>query len=221
MCTMSHCTGAAPLYLEHSNALVKLNEDGSADLTVHPAPGRQPHLGRAVADLRGGTRHTGGRRQHRHGRHRRHPLRVRLRRQPFHVRYRRRHAAGGRAGQGATAGARRRDAGRGDGRPGVKDRRVQVHTSRRSAAAWAMSATTPSTASAATPPTSRASSRSSRSGTRPSTARTSPRWRWTPRPGGCGCRRHRGGHGLRHGHQPHGGRGPARRAACSRVWATR
>lgn len=38
MCTMSHCTGAAPLYLEHSNALVKLNEDGSADLTVHPAP---------------------------------------------------------------------------------------------------------------------------------------------------------------------------------------
>ena len=38
MCTMSHCTGAAPLYLEHSNALVKFNEDGSVDLTVHPAP---------------------------------------------------------------------------------------------------------------------------------------------------------------------------------------
>ena len=35
---MSHCTGAAPLYLEHSNALVKFNEDGSVDLTVHPAP---------------------------------------------------------------------------------------------------------------------------------------------------------------------------------------
>ncbi len=38
MCTMSHCNGAAPLYLEHSNALVKFNEDGSVDLTVHPAP---------------------------------------------------------------------------------------------------------------------------------------------------------------------------------------
>lgn len=38
MATMSHCTGAAPLYLEHSNAMVKFNEDGSVDLTVHPAP---------------------------------------------------------------------------------------------------------------------------------------------------------------------------------------
>jgi xanthine dehydrogenase molybdenum-binding subunit len=36
--TMTHCSGAAPLYLDHSNALIKLNEDGSADLTVHPAP---------------------------------------------------------------------------------------------------------------------------------------------------------------------------------------
>jgi len=35
---MTHCSGAAPLYLDHSNALIKLNEDGSADLTVHPAP---------------------------------------------------------------------------------------------------------------------------------------------------------------------------------------
>jgi xanthine dehydrogenase molybdenum-binding subunit len=38
MATMSHCTGAAPLYLEHSNAMVKVNEDGSVDLTVYPAP---------------------------------------------------------------------------------------------------------------------------------------------------------------------------------------
>lgn len=38
MCAMNHCTGAAPLYLEHSNAMVKFNEDGSVDLTVHPAP---------------------------------------------------------------------------------------------------------------------------------------------------------------------------------------
>ena len=38
MATMSHCTGAAPLYLEHSNAMVKFNEDGSVNLTVYPAP---------------------------------------------------------------------------------------------------------------------------------------------------------------------------------------
>lgn len=36
--TMTHCSGAAPLYLEHSNAVIKLNEDGSADLVVHPSP---------------------------------------------------------------------------------------------------------------------------------------------------------------------------------------
>ncbi len=38
LCAMNHCTGAAPLYLEHSNAVVKFNEDGSVNLTVHPAP---------------------------------------------------------------------------------------------------------------------------------------------------------------------------------------
>ncbi len=37
MATMSHCSGAAPLYIDHSNALIKLNEDGSADVVVHPA----------------------------------------------------------------------------------------------------------------------------------------------------------------------------------------
>ena len=36
MATMSHCSGAAPAFVEHSNAFIKLNEDGSADLTVHP-----------------------------------------------------------------------------------------------------------------------------------------------------------------------------------------
>ena len=35
--TMSHCSGAAPLYIDHSNALVKFNEDGCVDLIVHPA----------------------------------------------------------------------------------------------------------------------------------------------------------------------------------------
>jgi xanthine dehydrogenase molybdenum-binding subunit len=50
MCTMSHCTGAAPLYLEHSNAVVKLNEDGSADLTVHPAPVGQ-HIWGALSQI--------------------------------------------------------------------------------------------------------------------------------------------------------------------------
>jgi len=40
MATMSHCSGAAPAFLEHSNAFIKLNEDGSANLTVHPgSPG--------------------------------------------------------------------------------------------------------------------------------------------------------------------------------------
>ncbi|MFW5738783.1 MAG: xanthine dehydrogenase family protein molybdopterin-binding subunit, partial [Myxococcota bacterium] len=37
MATMSHCSGAAPLYIDHSNALIKLNENGSADVVVHPA----------------------------------------------------------------------------------------------------------------------------------------------------------------------------------------
>ena len=37
MATMSHCSGAAPLYVDHSNALLKLNEDGGADVIVHPA----------------------------------------------------------------------------------------------------------------------------------------------------------------------------------------
>ncbi|MDY0004314.1 MAG: molybdopterin-dependent oxidoreductase [Polyangia bacterium] len=37
MATMSHCSGAAPLYIDHSNAVVKFNEDGTADLVVHPA----------------------------------------------------------------------------------------------------------------------------------------------------------------------------------------
>lgn len=50
MASMSHCTGAAPLYLEHSNALVKFNEDGSVDLTVHPAPVGQ-HIWGALSQI--------------------------------------------------------------------------------------------------------------------------------------------------------------------------
>jgi xanthine dehydrogenase molybdenum-binding subunit len=50
MATMSHCTGAAPLYLEHSNAMVKYNEDGSVDLTVHPAPVGQ-HIWGALSQI--------------------------------------------------------------------------------------------------------------------------------------------------------------------------
>jgi len=48
--TMSHCSGAAPLYLDHSNAFIKLNEDGSADLTVHPAPLGQ-HIWGALSQI--------------------------------------------------------------------------------------------------------------------------------------------------------------------------
>jgi CO/xanthine dehydrogenase Mo-binding subunit/aerobic-type carbon monoxide dehydrogenase small subunit (CoxS/CutS family) len=50
MATMSHCSGAAPLYIDHSNALVKLNEDGSADLVVHPAQVGQ-HIWGALAQI--------------------------------------------------------------------------------------------------------------------------------------------------------------------------
>lgn len=48
--TMTHCSGAAPLYLDHSNAFIKLNEDGSADLTVHPAPLGQ-HIWGALSQI--------------------------------------------------------------------------------------------------------------------------------------------------------------------------
>ena len=50
LATMSHCTGAAPLYLEHSNAMVKFNEDGSVDLIVHPAPVGQ-HIWGALSQI--------------------------------------------------------------------------------------------------------------------------------------------------------------------------
>ena len=50
MATMTHCSGAAPLYLDHSNASIKLNEDGSADLVVHPAPVGQ-HIWGALSQI--------------------------------------------------------------------------------------------------------------------------------------------------------------------------
>jgi CO/xanthine dehydrogenase Mo-binding subunit/aerobic-type carbon monoxide dehydrogenase small subunit (CoxS/CutS family) len=50
MATMSHCSGAAPLYIDHSNALIKLNEDGSADLVVHPAQVGQ-HIWGALSQI--------------------------------------------------------------------------------------------------------------------------------------------------------------------------
>jgi CO/xanthine dehydrogenase Mo-binding subunit/aerobic-type carbon monoxide dehydrogenase small subunit (CoxS/CutS family) len=45
MATGSHCSGAPGLYIDHSNAFIKLNEDGSADLMVHPGPVGQHILG--------------------------------------------------------------------------------------------------------------------------------------------------------------------------------
>jgi xanthine dehydrogenase molybdenum-binding subunit len=50
MATMTHCSGAAPLYLDHSNASLKLNEDGTADLAVHPAPVGQ-HIWGALSQI--------------------------------------------------------------------------------------------------------------------------------------------------------------------------
>ena len=48
--TMTHCSGAAPLYLDHSNAFIKLNEDGSADLTVYPGSTGQ-HIWGALSQI--------------------------------------------------------------------------------------------------------------------------------------------------------------------------
>lgn len=45
MATMEHASGAAPLMLEHSNAYIKFNEDGSAVLTVSPCEMGQGILG--------------------------------------------------------------------------------------------------------------------------------------------------------------------------------
>ena len=45
MATMSHCSGAAPLLLEHSNASLKFNEDGSVNLVVSPTEMGQGILG--------------------------------------------------------------------------------------------------------------------------------------------------------------------------------
>jgi xanthine dehydrogenase molybdenum-binding subunit len=40
MATMTHCSGAWPLLIEHSNAFIKFNEDGTVDLTTNPgSPG--------------------------------------------------------------------------------------------------------------------------------------------------------------------------------------
>jgi len=40
MATMTHCSGAYPLLIEHSGAIVKFNEDGSINLVVNPgSPG--------------------------------------------------------------------------------------------------------------------------------------------------------------------------------------
>jgi len=40
MATMTHCSGAWPLLIEHSNAFIKFNEDGTVSLTVNPgSPG--------------------------------------------------------------------------------------------------------------------------------------------------------------------------------------
>lgn len=50
LATMTHCSGAAPLYLDHSNAFIKLNEDGTADLVVHPAPVGQ-HIWGALSQI--------------------------------------------------------------------------------------------------------------------------------------------------------------------------
>ena len=36
--TMTHVSGAAPMFIDHSNATIKFNEDGTASLLIHPVP---------------------------------------------------------------------------------------------------------------------------------------------------------------------------------------
>ena len=50
MAIMMHCSGEHPLLLEHSNAFIKLNEDGSANLVVSPCEMGQNILG-ALAQI--------------------------------------------------------------------------------------------------------------------------------------------------------------------------
>jgi len=50
MATMTHCSGAYPLLIEHSGAMVKFNEDGSLSLFVNPgSPGT--HIWGALAQI--------------------------------------------------------------------------------------------------------------------------------------------------------------------------
>ena len=50
MATMTHCSGAYPLLLEHSGAIVKFNEDGSVNLVVNPgSPGT--HIWGALSQI--------------------------------------------------------------------------------------------------------------------------------------------------------------------------
>ena len=48
--TMTHCSGAYPLLMEHSGAIVKFNEDGSVNLTINPgSPGT--HIWGALSQI--------------------------------------------------------------------------------------------------------------------------------------------------------------------------
>ncbi len=50
MATMTHCSGAYPLLMEHSGAIVKFNEDGSVNLTINPgSPGT--HIWGALSQI--------------------------------------------------------------------------------------------------------------------------------------------------------------------------
>lgn len=50
MATMTHCSGAYPLLIEHSGAIVKFNEDGSVNLMVNPgSPGT--HIWGALSQI--------------------------------------------------------------------------------------------------------------------------------------------------------------------------
>ena len=90
MSVMTHASGAGGFLLEHSTAIIKLDDDGSAVLICEPLRDGAGHPGCSQPDR--GRGHGSAFRGHPrdHGRHRRHAVRHRQSCQPVHVRDRQR-----------------------------------------------------------------------------------------------------------------------------------
>ena len=110
MSIMTHASGAGGFLLEHSTAIITLDEDGSAHLTVSPCEMGQGILGvlGQIAAESMGLRYEDI--QIVTGRYRRHAVRHRDSRQPVHLRHRQRRRGCGTTGQGDGLGASGRQA---------------------------------------------------------------------------------------------------------------